>query len=145
MISPEQIKIDFTPVIEINRGDIITNAWDFITEIMGHDNECTNFKMDEIVFEGDDYATYRVTCKNHRHNFNPWVIAQSWRGYETALYKAVDECWRLVNNDGSCKYGIWENVSQLEETLEQYKDDESAEDLIASTRLRLQQLKEKIK
>jgi hypothetical protein len=142
-IDPASFNVPFTPVIDLNSGEIITNAWDFITYVYGYDNDMTNFRLDEIVYEGFDCPIYRVVCNYTLKKKDGWVIEETSRGYSIAIEYTLDEAWRLVNNQGSCKYGIWETANELKNTLVKYKNE--GDEFLTPIRLRLKQLEDAIK
>jgi hypothetical protein len=146
-IDPASFNVPFEPVIDLNSGEIITNAWDFITYVYGYDNDMTNFRLEEIteqtVPEGYDYPIYRVVCDYTLKGKDGWVIEETWRGYSIAIENTLDEAWKLVNNQGSCKYGIWETANELKNTLVEYKNE--GDEFLTPIRLRLKQLEDAIK
>jgi len=115
----------FSPVIN-HDGEVVTNSWDWIRRIYGHDNEASNFRM---VIKHEDYLKYplyEILC-SMKYGSKEHVISYSSLSLEDAINKAVDEAWKLVNNQGSCAYGIWEDVHSLEETLACAEDEELVE------------------
>jgi hypothetical protein len=139
-VDPTSLNVPFTPVIDLNSGEIITNAWDFITYVYGYDNDMTNFRIDYALYHG--YPRYAILCDYNLKSLESWVITESWCDYETAIKFALEKAWELVNNQGSCRYGIWETVAELKDTLTQYENE--GDEFLTPIRLRLQQLETKV-
>ena len=114
--SPEQIAIEFTPVVNTLNGEVITSAWEFVKMAFTHDKPYLGMDVRTRQPNGCEYQRFQVFTRNDIYVTE--IIAESLNSYEDAIKLAVQKAWELVSEDFSCRYGIWEDEKQLRELIE---------------------------
>jgi hypothetical protein len=114
--SPEQIAIEFTPVVNTIDGAVITSAWEFINMVFTHDKPYLGMGIRSFQPKGCEHPQYQVFTRNSTYVAE--VVTYSLGDFAHAITKALELAWEIVSEDFSCCYGIWEDEKQLKALIE---------------------------
>lgn len=125
--SPEQIAINFNPVINTLNEEVITSAWEFIKMAFTHDKPNAWLDIRVETPKGAKFPRYQVFYGNDPEN----IVTYSMDSFADAISYALDRAWEMVNRDPWSKYGIWEEAGYIRSAIEEIEsmEDHEEEDL----------------